>query len=66
MKKFASGEFGIEKEAPNSKHQIPNRIQWHKFQTDKTRKMFPILSVWRLGFIWDLALGIWDLSEIGA
>jgi hypothetical protein len=48
----------VAEEIPNPKSQNPNNIELPKFKT--ARERFWSFGNWNFGFVWDLAVGIWN------
>jgi hypothetical protein len=59
----AEGE-GIKQQAPNLRFQIPNKVQAPIPKTQDSKKSSLNFFFWRLDFVWDLVLGIWNLPFI--
>jgi hypothetical protein len=55
----------LTREAPNPKHQIPGKSQTPKSQRSKQASEREFGN-WRLGFTWDLKIGIWNFCTKGA
>jgi hypothetical protein len=60
-----NAKWGIKKQAPNLKHQIPNKLQWPKTNNPNLsdERLLRSLILWKLDFIWDLEFGAWDFKS---
>src|SRR2546423_9837812 len=51
------------RQIPNPKTQIPRKLSNHKDGNEESNAACSIFGIWKLGFVWDLELGIWDLPK---